>query len=65
MSIATIDPQTYDNILQDRIAYWIDQGLDLKAAVGMAKDDMETCFRKGTDTSRDDELDQKESGIYG
>jgi hypothetical protein len=65
MSITTIDPQLYDNILQRCIVHWLDHGMDLIAARELAKEQMAGAFQKGNDTSRDDELDQKENGIYG
>lgn len=65
MSILTVDPQTYDNILGQSIAYWIDQGMDLIAARQLAKEQMASSFVKGDDRDRDDTLDQEESGIYG
>ena len=65
MSIATVDPQTYDDILQRTIAHYIDSGMDLLAARQLAREQMATSFAKGEDTSRDDELDLKENGIYG
>ncbi len=64
MSIATIDPQTYDNILQRSIAYWVDQGMDLITARDLAKEQMANSFRKSDDTHRDDDLDAAEKGIY-
>ena len=65
MSIMTIDPQTYDNIQVQTIAGFVDQGFDLLAARNLAKEYMKRSFRKGNNTDRDDELDQKENGIYG
>jgi hypothetical protein len=63
MSITTIDPQTYDNILTRTIAHYIDSGMDLIAARQLAKEQMAFSFTKGND--RDWELDHKENGIYG
>jgi hypothetical protein len=65
MSIATIDPQTYDNILTRTIAHFIDSGMDLIAARQLAKEQMASSFVKGDDRDRDWELDYKENGIYG
>lgn len=60
MSIATIDPQTYDNILTKTIAHFINSGMDLIAARALAREQMEASFRKTDDA----ELDLKEHGIY-
>lgn len=64
MSIATIDPQTYDNIQVRTIAHYLDSGMDLIAARQLAKEQMASSFVKGDDRDRDDTLDQEESGIY-
>ena len=70
MSIITIDPQTYDNILTKTIAHFINSGMDLIAARALAKEQMEASFRKADDRDvryLDDgtfELDLKEHGIY-
>lgn len=64
MSILTVDPQTYDNILARTIAHYLDSGMDLIAARQLAKEQMASSFVKGDDRDRDDTLDQEESGIY-
>jgi len=44
MSVARIDPKTYDRILTASVAQYIDLGLDLKAARDMAQGQMDQAF---------------------
>jgi hypothetical protein len=66
MSVLTIDPQTYNIILQSTIMRYIKRGMKVEQARIHAQALMDSCFV--TDTTINllaDELDQKENGIYG
>ena len=64
MSLLTIDALTYNSLTNQTIARYLAAGHDIVYATYRAQELMANAFRID-DTTKADELDQKENGIYG
>jgi hypothetical protein len=65
MSSITVPKDVYEDTYNGRVAQLIDSGLDLRAAREQAAMEMMHWHIVDNRIVFDDELDQKESGIYG